>query len=175
MVTVTHFAYFSRIHFFKKSWIFQASVRNCLNCLHNCEDHSLLDFISAVQYMKYFIYNFTLIPHGLIRTHTWPVTKVSGFIAQLVRASHRNSEVTGSNPVEILNFSGFYTQLLSTSLQEINPTNTVFYSPELRAEVFCLQLSFKYRNWLVRSVMLVGSQLCKNGTRIQWKLNNSNK
>ena len=27
-----------------------------------------------------------------------------GFIAQLVRASHRYREVTGSNPVEILNF-----------------------------------------------------------------------
>ena len=37
---------------------------------------------------------------------------VSGFIAQLVRASHRHREVTGSNPVEVLTFSGFYTQLL---------------------------------------------------------------
>ena len=27
----------------------------------NCEDHSLLDFTSAVQYMKYFVYNFTLL------------------------------------------------------------------------------------------------------------------
>ena len=36
---------------------------------------------------------------------------VSGFIAQLVRASHRNREVTGSNPVEVLNFSGFSPQL----------------------------------------------------------------
>ena len=36
---------------------------------------------------------------------------VSGFIAQLVRASHRYREVTGSNPVEVLNFSGFFTQL----------------------------------------------------------------
>ena len=27
---------------------------------------------------------------------------LSGFIAQLVRASHRNREVTGSNPVEVL-------------------------------------------------------------------------
>ena len=35
----------------------------------------------------------------------------SGFIAQLVRASHRYREVTGSNPVEVLNFSGFSTQL----------------------------------------------------------------
>ena len=33
------------------------------------------------------------------------------FVAQLVRASHRNREVTGSNPVEVLNFSGFSTQL----------------------------------------------------------------
>ena len=29
-----------------------------INCVHNCEDHSLLDFTSAVQYMKYFTYNF---------------------------------------------------------------------------------------------------------------------
>ena len=33
-------------------------------------------------------------------------------IAQLVRASHRYREVTGSNPVEVLTFSGFHTQLL---------------------------------------------------------------
>ena len=32
---------------------------------------------------------------------------VSGFKAQLVRA-HRYREVTGSNPVEVLTFSGFY-------------------------------------------------------------------
>ena len=28
-------------------------IRNYINCVHNCEDHSLLDFTSAVQYMKY--------------------------------------------------------------------------------------------------------------------------
>ena len=27
-----------------------------INCIHNCKDHSLLDFTSAVQYKKYFIY-----------------------------------------------------------------------------------------------------------------------
>ena len=47
------------------------------------------------------------IPHGTIRTHKWPAPNVSGFIAQLVRVSHRNCEVTGSNPVEVLKFSGF--------------------------------------------------------------------
>ena len=30
-------------------------IRNYINCVHNCEDHSLLDFTSAVQYMKYFV------------------------------------------------------------------------------------------------------------------------
>ena len=34
-------------------------IRNYINCVHNCKDHSLLDFTSALQYMKYFIYNFT--------------------------------------------------------------------------------------------------------------------
>ena len=29
--------------------MFQASVRNCLNCVQNCDDHGLLDFKSAVQ------------------------------------------------------------------------------------------------------------------------------
>ena len=51
------------------------------------------------------------IPHGLIRPHKWPAPNVSGFIAQLVRASHRYREVTGSNHVEVLTFSGLYTQL----------------------------------------------------------------
>ena len=36
---------------------------------------------------------------------------VSGFKAQLVRASHRYREVTGSNPVEVPDCSGFCTQL----------------------------------------------------------------
>ena len=44
-------------------------------------------------------------------THKWPAPNVSGFIAQLVRASHWYREVTGSNPVEVMNFSGFCTQL----------------------------------------------------------------
>ena len=95
-----------------KFWLFQASIRNCLNCVHNWDNHSSLVFKSAVQYMKHFIYHFTSILHGLIRTHKWPPPNVSGFIAQLVRASHRYCEVTGSNLVEVLTHSGFYTQLL---------------------------------------------------------------
>ena len=37
-----------------------------------------------------------------------PASNVSGVIAQLLRASHRYREVTGSNPVEVLTFSGNY-------------------------------------------------------------------
>ena len=29
-------------------YFFQASLRNCKNCDHNCEDHSSFDFISPV-------------------------------------------------------------------------------------------------------------------------------
>ena len=75
-------------------------------------DHGLLDFKSAVQYMKHFIYLFTSTLHRLIRTYKWPAPNVSGFIAQLVRASHRYREITGSNPFEVLTFSGFCLQLL---------------------------------------------------------------
>ena len=64
---------------------------------------------SDVSDFKCFIYHFTSILHGLIRTHKWPAHIVSSFIAQLVRVSHRYREVTGSNPVEVLTFSGFYT------------------------------------------------------------------
>ena len=34
----------SRVQTPLKSWIFQASIRNCKNCVHNCEDHSLTQF-----------------------------------------------------------------------------------------------------------------------------------
>ena len=59
-------------------------------------------------YEIFHINNFTFIPHGLVRTHKWPCPNVSGRIAQLVRASHRYREVTGTSSVEVLRFSGFY-------------------------------------------------------------------
>ena len=35
-------------------------ISNCINCFHNCEGHSSPDFTSAVEYLKYFIYNFNI-------------------------------------------------------------------------------------------------------------------
>ena len=85
---------------------------NSSNCVHCCDDHSSPYFKSAVQYMKHFICHLTPILHGLIRTHKWPAPNVSGFITQLLRASHRYREVRGWNPVEVLTFSSFYERLL---------------------------------------------------------------
>ena len=43
-----------------QNWIFPGFyIGACINCVHNCEDHRLLDFTSAVLYMKHFIHHFT--------------------------------------------------------------------------------------------------------------------
>ena len=55
---------------------------------------------------------FEFLRKSLVANQLTVASYLSGFIAQLVRASHRYREVTGSNPVEVLTFSGFYTQLL---------------------------------------------------------------
>ena len=82
----------------KKNW----SVSNHYLTMSAPDYHFLNSYIS---------FHHWFIPHGNISTHKWPTPNVSGFIAQLVRASHRYREVTGSNPVEVLNFSCFSTQL----------------------------------------------------------------
>ena len=63
------------------------------------------------RYTKCFIYRTADVKS--IKQIMWRAPNVSGLTAQLVRASHRYREVTGSNPVEFLTFSGFYTQLLN--------------------------------------------------------------
>ena len=40
----------SRVQTPLKSWLFQASVRNCLNCVLNCDDHGLLEEFLLGQY-----------------------------------------------------------------------------------------------------------------------------
>ena len=59
--------------------------------------------------MSYFIYtshHFT--PHGRYELNKLTSLPMCGFIAQLVEQSTGNAEVTGSNPVEALIFSGFF-------------------------------------------------------------------
>ena len=58
---------------------------------------------SAIIYDVFHIYLSLIITyHGKLWTQKWPAPNVSGFIAQLVRASHRYREDAGSNPIEVL-------------------------------------------------------------------------
>ena len=82
---------------------------------------------SAVQCMTHFIYHFTSILHGLIRTHKWLAPNISGFIAQLVRASHWYREVTGSNPVEVLNFSGLFVRNCLNSIHNCDDHGLLYF------------------------------------------------
>jgi len=44
----------SRVQTLLKSWLFQTSMRNCLNCVHNWDDYSLLELIdcaSGIQFL----------------------------------------------------------------------------------------------------------------------------
>ena len=50
--------------------------------------------------------------HWLWLIDNWPTPNISGFIGQWVTAPHRHREGMGSNPVKVLNFSGFSMQLL---------------------------------------------------------------
>ena len=61
----------------------------------NCEDHSLLDFTSAVQY-RIIAY---LISHQQV--NIWNVSYITSH-------SFLMGSLEGSNPIEVLNFSGFY-------------------------------------------------------------------
>ena len=65
----------------KGNFFFQASLRNCKNCDHNCEDHSCLHNVLILS--SSFTTHLHLF-HGNIWTQNWPAPNVSGFIAQLV-------------------------------------------------------------------------------------------
>ena len=45
----------SRVQTPLKSWLFQASIRNCINCVHNCDDHSSLYFVVCFQGIEKYV------------------------------------------------------------------------------------------------------------------------
>ena len=75
---------------------FQASLRNCKNCDHNCKDHSSYDFFHMQQSFTYLSQEH-MNPKLTCSQRQWLHSSVG-------RASHRYREVTGSSPVEVLNF-----------------------------------------------------------------------
>ena len=82
--------------------LYGASLRNCINGVHNCEDHLSLDFISAVQIWFISYTSFAFI--SFTGTYEPTIDLLPTSFWQLVRASHRYHKVTGSNPIEVLNF-----------------------------------------------------------------------
>ena len=98
LVKASH-RYWSCVQTLLKSRLFAGFyIRKSINCFHNCDDHCLLDFTSTVQYLKYFKYNFKLIPHGLLRTPKWPAPNISSSVDWIIaqvswghRFKHRQS------------------------------------------------------------------------------------
>ena len=94
---------------FISPWFFQASSFQLLK-LENLLRWSFFTFIySRSSKMNYFIYtshHFT--PHRRYELNKLTSLPMCGFIAQLVEHHTGNAEVTGSNPVEALIFSGFF-------------------------------------------------------------------
>ena len=71
-----------------KSWIFQASLRNCKNCVHNCEDHSFSWFHIRSSYMIHFIYHFIIVSFlmgPLEPTNDQLPTSVASYLSWLER------------------------------------------------------------------------------------------
>ena len=64
------------------------------------------------------------------------------FIAQLIRASHRYREVTGSNPVELLPFSGFYTQLLKLRLLHCDDRSSLDFKSAVQCMKHFIYITF---------------------------------
>ena len=85
-------------------------LSNCLQLEIYCDDHSSLSSTPTVQIWinSYRLYIISLLT-GDMNSINWPSSlPMCGFIAQLVEHRTGIAEVTGSDPVEALIFSGFF-------------------------------------------------------------------
>ena len=89
--------------------------------------------------MFHIIYRTADVKSSKLWTHKWPALNVSGFIAQLLRASHLYREVTGSNPVEVLTLSRFY---IRYCIIAFITTTIIAYLIHLFVMLKCLHLNF---------------------------------
>ena len=125
----------------KENWTSSWVLTRDLAMLVRCSNHLSYEagyFTS--QFNIWFISNTSL--RWLIRLsrkHLNPqmTYSICRFLAQLVRASHRHREVTGWSPAQILNFSGFSSQLLAVS-----------FISYLQFNVWCISyISFSFDHW----------------------------
>ena len=87
---------------------FRLLLSNCLNWKIYCDDHSSLHLQPQYKYELFHIYFISLHCTGKYELKKLTSLPMCGFIAQL--GEHRTgiAEITGSNPVEALIFSGFF-------------------------------------------------------------------
>ena len=76
---------------------FSGFYTQLLICVHNCDDHSLLDFKSAVQHMKHFIYHFI---KWLRRPVANSANAILPYLVHFISSSHSLSK----NLIQIINF-----------------------------------------------------------------------
>ena len=73
------------------------------------ERGQFIEFISPVRSEMMIIYtSYHFTPHGRYELNKLTALPMCGFIAQLVEHRTGIAEITGSNPVEALIFSGFF-------------------------------------------------------------------
>ena len=91
------------------NWFFQTSSFQLLKLEMNCHDHSSLSSITAVQIwlISYILHTISLLTEDIHELNKLTSLPMCGFIAQLVEHRTGIVEVTGSNPIENLIFSGF--------------------------------------------------------------------
>ena len=87
---------------------YECNFSNCVEKLEKFKTSTGFQPVTS-RYRCDALVSWAMKPVTLGAGHLW----ISRDLVQLVRASHRYREVTGSNPVEVLNFSGFFTQLLN--------------------------------------------------------------
>ena len=88
-----------------KSWLSQASIHNCLNCVHNCDDHSWLEDPYVGSSPIYWVHS------TLERNETYQYYVNCGH-------TNANAEATGSNPIEApKTFFRLNLRLLKSQLQ----------------------------------------------------------
>ena len=112
----------------------------------------LWTLFTQLQFMQLHILHApTAVSHSLLSreyTFVWtqnsPAPNIGGFIAQLVRASNKYHEVTGSNPVEVLNFfSGFLCNCINCVHNCKDHSSFVFHSAVL---IYIYNVNLFYRN-----------------------------
>ena len=112
------------------SWLFHASTRNCLNCVHNCDDHSL--FVISVCWASIFLQVNMVKTKVANRLHASTVAKSLLVRQHLVRQDKQCYDYTPSK--ELIDTACFwqchsqYTAWLNNASEQNSTISTIILS-----------------------------------------------